>query len=130
MKILNTYPPNIKEIREHFDVPDNAIFTYGDTIYNPNDVAISKSLMKHEATHTKQQGDDIEGWWKRYFDDTDFRLSQELEAYQVQYRSAKGRIKNREELNKYLHSMAMDLSGKMYGSMIPFFEAYKLIKKL
>ena len=128
MKIINEYPPNIEKIKERFDVPDNAIFTYGDALYNPNGVLIGESLMKHEEKHAKQQGDNPEEWWNKYFQDKEFRLSQEVEAYKVQYKSAKSIMKDREELNRYLHSMACDLSSAIYGNICDYHQAINLIK--
>ena len=129
MKIVNEYPPNIKEIKKRFDVPRNAIFTYGD-LYNPNGVEISEHLLRHEEVHAKQQGDNPEVWWERYFEDSEFRLSQELVAYRKQIKSFKASTKNREEIAQYIFRLASDLSSKMYGSIISFPEAIKIFKNI
>lgn len=128
MIIKKEFPPNIQEIRKHFDIPNNTVFTYGNTLYNPSDVVISKELEKHEETHTKQQGNDPKGWWDRYFNDKAFRLNQEIEAYKIQYKIARKNIKNREELFNYLHNLVLDLSSKMYGNIITYQEAMQEIK--
>ena len=127
MKIVIGNPPNIKKIKKYFNVPKNAVFTYGDTIYNPNKAIIDEHLEKHEEVHTKQHGNDPSGWWERYFQDKEFRLSQEAAAYRVQYQSAKNVVRDREWLNKYLHKMAFDLSSHMYGNIISHQDAVRLI---
>ena len=129
MKIINEYPPNIKKIKERFDVPRNAIFTYGDAIYNPHGVMVDEPLMRHEENHVKQQGDDPDGWWDKYLTDNKFRLKMELECYRIQYKSAKTLIKDREILNRYVHTMVSALSSPMYGNIISYQDATKLIKQ-
>ena len=129
MEIKNHFPPNIDEIRKHFAIPNNAVFTYGNTIYNPYEVIISDELEKHEETHAKQQGDDPKKWWARYFEDKAFRLAQEVEAYQQQIKFARKTMKNRESLNRYIHSLAVALSSSMYGNIISYQDAFLAIKK-
>ncbi len=56
MKIVNSYPPNIDKIDKKFNVKDKpAVFTYGDTLFNPKGGEISKHLEVHEETHSRQQ---------------------------------------------------------------------------
>lgn len=129
MRILVEQPPIIDDARKVFRLPEGAIFTYGDVIYNPSGNLIDEPLMKHEEHHSKQQGERPELWWQRYLQDIDFRCSQEISAYQISYQSAKTFIRDRNKLHTYLMSLAMDLSGPMYGSIITFSEAYEAIKK-
>ena len=66
-----------------------AIFTYGDTIHNPFNVALDAELIRHEETHMEQQEghpDVAKVWWDRYIQDPQFRLDQEAEAYGAQYK--------------------------------------------
>lgn len=128
MKIKKEYPPNYEEIKKAFKLHEGIIFTYGDTIYNPDDRYIDKPLEKHEEVHYKQQGDNPKEWWQRYLVDVYFRLSQEVRAYQIQYRTAKSINKDREKLNKYAHLLALDLSGVMYGKIISYQDAIIAIK--
>ena len=135
MKISRTYPPNIEEIRKHFKINDRVVFTYGDTIYNPGGGKINQDLMEHERTHFVQQGNNVEGWWDKYIRDVSFRMSQELEAYKVQYnwfkenKCLKPNGKTRHErLRKFLGRIARDFSSEVYGFSISFEEAKILIK--
>ena len=102
--------------------------TYGDVIYNPSGNNISLPLLRHEETHSKQQGNDPKGWWVKYLNDKEFRLSQEIPAYQVQYKEARKLIKDRNKLFKYAVSLAKDLSSEMYGNAISFGEAIKQVR--
>lgn len=128
MKIIKDFPPNIAEIRKVFNLKDPyIIFAYGDVIYAPAGQKIEDHFIKHEQVHQKQQGEDIEGWWNKYLKDTRFRLSQEIEAYQVQYQYL-NKIASRPVRRNWLKVLAKDLSGEMYGNIISFQEAKQLIQ--
>ncbi len=133
MKVSTDWPPNIKEIREAFDLEGlEVVFTYGDTIYNPFKGIISPHLHDHEETHMRQQ-QAYEGgaaaWWKRYLKDPEFRVSQELEAYGRQYRTYCKTVKERNYCALFLHELAKDFSGPMYGNCISTGEAQAAIRK-
>lgn len=108
-------------------VPDNIsniIYTYGDTCYTTG--PIPRDLEEHEKIHTKQQGDNPDGWWNRYGDDVEFRYSQELEAYRRQYQYFKaihGKIKG----FKYATLLAKDMSSPVYGNMCTYNQAIMAI---
>lgn len=135
MKVAYDYPPNIDAIRAEFDLPTGVIFTYGETLYNPDHGVIPPDLMAHEETHQRQQGDDPAGWWKRYLEDVEFRISQEVEAYQNQYNHYKmnrcmknGKLKvNR--LRQFAYQLATYLSSPIYGEVITRQEALEKIKQ-
>ena len=129
MAIIKAYPPNYKEIKKVFkDLPDSAIFTYGSVIYAPNN-DLNPILMRHEEIHSQQQKEmGVEKWWDRYLRDANFRLSQEVEAFQQEYRLAKKLIKDRNSLARLLFSMAKNLSAPMYGKIISYQQAFEAIK--
>lgn len=130
MKIQSGFPPNIEKIRKTFRLSGREVFTYGDIVFLGAGGQIDGALAAHEQTHIEQQTEmGAEPWWDRYLEDKEFRLSQELPAYQKQYREAKKVIKDRERLNKFLILIARDMSGPMYGNMIGFNEATRLIKQ-
>jgi hypothetical protein len=132
MKIINTPPPNYKEIQSHFpdaDFNNGVLFTYGDTCYCKD---ISADLIAHEETHTKQQtakGMTPKKWWAKYFKDPKFRLDQELEAYKNQWKFIQKHINDRENKARLLHHIGLSLSGKIYGNIITYTEAKNLITK-
>ena len=104
---------------------EHIAFTCGDTIYCYDQ--LSYGLVAHEITHVFQQmriGSAI--WWKKYLQSPDFRLGQELEAYQQQYRILRKNDLGKAEME--LTRLAGDLSGAMYGGIIDFDEAIKKIK--
>jgi hypothetical protein len=123
------YPPNIEEIKKAFKLDGrNVIFTYGDVIFNPGSNMIDLALMAHEQTHSIQQDGKPEKWWERYLKDKEFRLSQELHAYQVQYRYYCKEVKDRNQRYRFLTKIAGDLSSELYGNIISKSEAIRLIK--
>jgi len=130
MNVKNKYPPNYKEIIKHFPVVEKrrgVIFTYGNTLYAPGAGKISDDLMIHEETHKLQQRKiGKKQWWTKYFKDSDFRLSQELEAYRNQYNYIKDHY-GRQQRRNMLRIIAGDLSSPIYGSLISKKGAIKLI---
>jgi hypothetical protein len=108
------------------------VFTYGDTVYNPNNIPISDDLKMHELTHADQQGHndkDAKKWWEKYFTDPQFRFLQELEAYQNQYRFFCGVIHDRNRRAKFLMKIAGDLSSALYGDICTQSQAMEMIRK-
>ena len=130
MKIIaNECPPIYDKILQAGMQPtDNAIYTYGDTIYNRSGGSITPDLMIHEETHCIQQGNDPDGWWDRYLNDGLFRIQQEVEAYANQYKFICQIQKDRNRRDKVLRNMATILSSPTYGSIIGSSAAYKMIK--
>jgi hypothetical protein len=129
MQILNQNPPNILEIAKYFDVQENTVYCYGDKLYNPGGGFVDPSLLAHEKTHSRQQAEiGPAEWWRLYLKFDDFRVSQEVEAYQNQYQVLKQIFKDRNRLNFHLVRIAKELSGSLYGNMMSFGEASKAIK--
>ena len=133
MRIIDEWPPNIYAIQKAFSLEGKKpVFAYGDVIYNPYALIIPGHLMAHEEVHGKQQGafdGGADAWWALYIQDKDFRLSQELEAYRMQYNCFKKTNNDRNEVARFLHYIICDISGSMYGNMIGYQEAFDLIKK-
>jgi hypothetical protein len=132
MQTLVQLPPNYEEIKKSFDFDKkNTVFTFGANLYNPSDIKITDDLAIHEWIHSKQQEQDdtvAKLWWRRYLQDKEFRLSQELEAYGSQYAYILMKIKDRNKQDKYLRAFAQMLSSPMYGNVITASEALKAIK--
>lgn len=120
MKIVNANPPNYEQICKAIPavrLNRGIIFTYGAILYVPSGVEIPDHLMAHEETHTVQQGWDVDKWWDRYLTDTEFRLQQEVEAYQNQYAVLLDKY-SRQQRRFILSKISEDLSGAMYGKLI------------
>ncbi len=122
------YPPNIKDIRQHFDLSGDELFCYGNVLYNPHKKTLTPDLVNHEMVHMGQQNGKTEEWWKLYLEDKVFRASQEIPAYQVQYQTAKKYIKDRNKLFDYLKQLAVNLSGDTYGHVMTLNEAMTAIR--
>lgn len=127
MNIVQAYPPNIAKIKLVLPLHPGIVFAYGDTLYNPDNGPVDIALMAHEKTHQVQQGADPEAWWDRYIVDMNFRASQEIEAYQNQYKKAKTLIADKNKLARLLDVLASDLASPMYGSCMTKSEAKKAI---
>lgn len=108
--------------------PLNALFTYGDTIYNPGGSEVNWHLMAHEEVHEQQQGTDPKAWWDRYINDHIFRVAQEAEAYARQYEAICDVLKDRNRRNKTLLDLSRILSGPLYGNVVSKSGAMSLIK--
>ncbi len=129
MKILIENPPVYDSIIDHGMRPnERTVYTYGDTLYNPNNLIIPDDLMRHEETHSEQQGNDPDAWWGRYLIDPYFRISQEVEAYANQYDFMCQKIKDRNQRSKILLNISQILSSPVYGNMIGQSDAYQIIK--
>ena len=122
------FPPNYIIIRKEFNPPETTVYTYGDTIYAPFiHGVLSQDLIAHEEVHEKQQNGDPMGWWKHYIDDKNFRLHEEVQAYRAQYKVFRKR-RDRNKIALFVHALARDLSGPMYGHIIDLQEAIRLIR--
>lgn len=131
MIVLPDNPPHkIRELCEEvFDLSHSKpIWTFRDKIYNPHGIPISNDMLVHEAVHADQQGENPATWWDKYFQNGKFRFAQELAAYRAQYAFASTVIKDRNKLARYVHEMARDLSGSLYGHCCSHSEALRLIK--
>lgn len=129
MKVKYSNPPNIDKIKEVFpNLPFGIVFAYGDTLYSPCKFKIEKHLMAHEKVHMKQQSGEPEKWWKKYLEDPEFRLSQEVEAYREQYKFIRTNCKIKSRIPLFLDRIARDLSSNIYGGIVDFEEAKRLIR--
>lgn len=131
MKVIKEYPPNYEEIIAAIpEVADNktVVFAYGDKIYAPRTKKkLSKDIRVHEEQHKRQQGSDPAAWWTRYLNDVEFRLSQEIEAYRVQYIYF---VQKNHDVNKrkeFLQKISKSLSGPLYGEIISQEDAVNLL---
>lgn len=134
MKISLSKPPVYDECLREFPTieDDRPVFSYGDTLYNPFNIAVPDHLTAHEERHAEQQGHDDSVaaiWWKRYLADPVFRTEQEVEAYGAQYRFICGRVKDKNARYRSLHIMAQKLSGPMYGGCVSYTDAMRRIRE-
>lgn len=129
--VVTKYPPNIEKIKKVFDIEGRSVlFAYTPFIFNPLNGRIDEPLRIHELTHMAQQGENggPEKWWDKYLEDTEFRLEQEVEAYSNQYNSYCTFDKDRNARSNFLVHISKELSSDLYGNLIPYSQAFKLIK--
>lgn len=106
-----------------FPINDQTIIAYDNEIYCNYD--LPEHLIVHEKTHHRQQekiGLDV--WVEKYLTDNRFRIDMELEAYQAQLNS----IKDRNERFKVKQQVLKTLSSELYGYIITYQDAQKLLK--
>lgn len=131
MNILAEKPPNYEDIKKKFPAVNwnTIIVTYYPNIYCMN--YVDKFKRVHEAVHLVQQEKyGVEKWWKDYFSNKDFRLSQELEAYGAEVREIKTDFfsLNKKERRQAINQIITDISSAIYGHMITRSEAKRLLK--
>jgi len=128
MKIVNERPPIYDECAKVFPLTGNEIFCWGDTIYSPGGGKITRALVAHEATHSEQQGTEIQKWWDSYLADPIFRLEQEIAAHVMEYRKFRDYTFSRKLRDEYLNGVASRLCSPLYGNLIPQKDAVKIIR--
>ncbi len=133
MKIIIAKPPIWDEANKLFRLKElglGVIFTYGDTIYNPFNIPVTRDLVAHEEKHAEQQQHDetCAGlWWKRYVEDPAFRIEQEAQAYRAQFKCICKTVKDRNNRARNLHMLASQLSGPIYGNSVTHTAALQMI---
>lgn len=113
-------PPHLQQLLNAGLRPNsNTIFAYGNTIYVPSGMSLPPDLIQHEITHCKRQlSVGVEQWWNRYLEDPYFRIAEETLAYGRQYKYVCTLVKDRNKRFSFLHRIATDLSGPIYGNVI------------
>lgn len=135
MKISNEKPPIYDEANALFKLDElnmGTIFTYGDTLYNPSKILLTQDLIAHEEMHAHQHQHDetvAKLWWKRFIEDPQFRVDQEIEAYGAQYKFLCNSQRDRNKRAVILHRLAGMLASPMYGNIITHSEAQRRIRE-
>lgn len=130
MIIIRECPPLWDEITAAFPVArtPGVIFSWGDCIYNPSGIEISRPLLVHERVHCVRQRDDVEGWWRRYIADPEFRLAEEIPAHVAEARSAcVGQT--RHGRRAAVAGIAHRLASPLYGRLLTLDKAEALLRR-
>ena len=131
MKIIYNKPPDhiYNACVEKFgvDFEQGIMFAYDGALYTKYVVPAFK--LEHERTHIKQQLEygSADKWWEKYLSDNEFRLEQEIEAYKAEMRWLRAHVKDREAIAHIRHQNTIDLSSSMYGNLIPYSIAYRIL---
>ena len=130
MEIVTDYPPIYDELMTAFPkIGRGVVFAWGGKIYNPSNVSIPRQIIVHEAAHARRQGNDIQGWWRRYIDDREFRLIEETIGHMAEMMCLLGPNPNRQMRRKIVRSTSKRLSSPLYRYGISKNQAYDLLKK-
>ena len=122
-------PPVWDKLVKAFGVEWGTIcVAYDKDIYCGDKANLSTDVIVHESVHLARQEKDPVGWWTRYVKDKEFRFGEEVLAYHAQYDYLKNNVMDRNRLARYLFNLARDLSGPMYGNVVSYSEAMRLIK--
>lgn len=136
MKIITALPPNYEMIATYFPIKTmkGIWFTFGDKLYNPDNVPVPDPIMKHEEVHMERQGDKVDEWWVRYCIDKEYRLAEELAAHRAEFAwhcsqpGANTPLPGWRSKSEYwLTKIAQRLSGPIYGGMVSTSQARRLI---
>lgn len=126
MKIEIGWSPNWEEIQVLTPYSD-AIFCFGDTIYNPSGEKIPEDIQFHELVHSERQGINPKLWWIKYIKDEKFRLEEELHAFSLQYFFVKKYIGTK-AAKECLEEAATNLSSPWYNLSINYHQAHSKIR--
>ena len=110
-------PPMYEEIDKAFNIKGKpVIFTWGNFIYNPEKVKVTRELYLHEEVHSEQQKGtelDIALWWGEYIKNPQFRLDMELPAHRAEYGAYFKRHGGQRARTNYLIFVAQRLSSAL-----------------
>ena len=119
--------PYIEEYRKRFPITKETIFVYKDTIYT--DEEMPYDIVHHELEHLrsqKEQGADL--WINRYLEEPEFRLQEELRAYRYQLKKVLETTNDKGEYLNILTECITNLSSPLYGNIVSYREAERLLK--
>ena len=130
MKVVIDRPPLWNAINAKFHVAGRpVIFAWGNIIYNPEGVTVTRELRAHEEIHGERQidymhsqrwtqQDAIEEWWKAYIESPTFRLNEEVPAHAAEYKAYCKRHSGTSDRQRALKAIAEKLASPLYGGLI------------
>lgn len=133
MIVIHDRPPLWDKIDKAFNVAGKpVIFAWGDRIFDPMGVGVTRELHSHEEIHGERQiryGAALLGvnctldaavgtWWDKYIKEPSFRLAEEIPAHRAEYLSFCKRHRDRGACNKMLGHIASKLASPLYGGLI------------
>lgn len=133
LKTVAGLPPNYEEICAV--IPSlrgrqNVYFCWGDTIFMASaGMTLTPSLEAHEKMHCIRQQGDPATWWKRWLAEPDFRLAEEIAGHQAEWMTVKLQGISRADRRQHLRAIAERLSGALYGNLVTFDQAKRLIEE-
>lgn len=92
------------------------IWSWGEVIYNPLDIDITRELYAHEAVHGARQLDDVLTWWDQYLANKEFRYVEEYLAHRAEWRNMVKYAAGK-DLTPAFEAIAGRLASPLYGEM-------------
>lgn len=129
MKLSNHIPAIYPRLKKAFGISwdKGIIITYGEGVYCKHPLPDYK--IAHEQVHVEQQlAIGADKWWNKYIADKEFRLAQEIEAYQVEFNFIKTHMAGSSERDEIIDRIYRALSSSIYGNIISYEEAKQIIK--
>lgn len=115
--------PLLERYKKVFPINDRTIIAYDKVIYCNE--KLPQHLEIHERRHLiRQEKQGLDVWVNKYLSDVKFRLNEEVIAYREQCES----IKDRNVRERLRIMCAKDLSSPLYGNLVTFEEALKLLQ--
>lgn len=123
MKIVRAFPPMIDEMDKAFGCKamPGTLYCYGDTVYIPNGGDLTPQLRAHESVHSGRQlstEGGPAGWWRKYIDDAEFRLDEEVPAHRAEYLAWCNTEPDRVRRAAAMAFIINRLSGPLYGNLL------------
>ena len=128
MRIIRAFPPNYPVLRRVFGLAGktDVIYSFGDTIYSPGGTKLHPALIAHEEAHGARQREmGVELWWRRYIDDPQFRLAEEVIGHQAEWKWWRENGKN--NLTRQLEHICRRLCGPLYLGLITYEQAVEFV---
>ena len=120
----NTEFPLYGEYEKYFELNNDTIFAFNNTIYTSNE--LPDHLLEHEKTHLRQQNTiGADNWVSMFMRDPKFRLSQEIEAYKIQLKT----VKDKNARTRLKNEIVKALCSPMYGHMVDEVKAKELLSE-
>lgn len=130
MKIAFECPPMFEYINHRFHPGPRVIFTFGDTIYNPDRINVTKELQAHEQVHSDRQLAYAGGpacWWANYISWQEFILAEEAPAHRAEYLAYCKRHRGGGSQRIMCIAIANKLCSAMYGKVCTHEEAVRVV---
>lgn len=129
MKVSDERPMIMDEVERRFPAASwekGTIVAFFPFVYCKFKLAPSKVV--HEGCHLRaQEKMGVEDWWARYFDYPEFRLEEEICAYAEEASFVRSVVRDRNLAFRMIRDMALELSGPLYGNLISYGAALKII---
>ena len=128
IELMKGLPKNFwPQMKERFPWADekDTFLSFGNKIYIPG--WWEDHMLAHELTHCERQGFTEEGaieWYKKYINDDEFLVAEELLAYREQYSWFKYECLDKNKRLKFAELLAIEFSGPRYGKIITYSNAF------